>query len=288
MKVLLALDYSQSSLEAFESLFTICDPGPAAVHVLHVIDRSSQSDIGKQVEIQYAKRFIAASVKKLSNRFPNCQITGEQVIGPASKMILERATKTDCELIVMGAHLQTGISDLLLGSVSRKVLTHAHCGVRIVRPAEKSEPKDSYNVLIATNDSEESDYALERILATGWPRNTIFKFVTALRVMDTAEHAEEQKKLMESWLKCCVVRLNVNLRPEMVTSDILVGDPKQAIIEEATNWPADLIVLGARKRTDINKIIRGSVSEFIATKAPCSVEVLPLPGREVRFVQGGE
>lgn len=37
------------------------------------------------------------------------------------------------DLIVMGSHGRTGLSKLLLGSVSSHVVTHAHCSVLVVK-----------------------------------------------------------------------------------------------------------------------------------------------------------
>jgi len=47
--------------------------------------------------------------------------------------ILEQATKSNVDLIVMGTRGLTGFKELLIGSVSSGVLHHAHCPVLIVR-----------------------------------------------------------------------------------------------------------------------------------------------------------
>lgn len=46
--------------------------------------------------------------------------------------ILEEATKSNIDLIVMGTRGLTGFKELLIGSVSSGVLHHAHCSVLIV------------------------------------------------------------------------------------------------------------------------------------------------------------
>ncbi len=47
--------------------------------------------------------------------------------------ILEQATKSNVDLIVMGTRGLTGFKKLLIGSVSSGVVNHAHCSVLIVR-----------------------------------------------------------------------------------------------------------------------------------------------------------
>jgi len=47
--------------------------------------------------------------------------------------ILEQATKSNIDLIVMGTRGLTGFKKLLVGSASSGVVNHAHCSVLIVR-----------------------------------------------------------------------------------------------------------------------------------------------------------
>ena len=47
--------------------------------------------------------------------------------------ILETAKKLECDLIVMGSHGRSGLSALLLGSVTSKVLTHGLLPVLVCR-----------------------------------------------------------------------------------------------------------------------------------------------------------
>ena len=55
---------------------------------------------------------------------------------------------------------------------------------------------------------------------------------------------------------------------------VLLKSPREAILEEATAWGADLIVLGSHGRRGIDRFLMGSTAESVATHAKCSVEVL--------------
>jgi nucleotide-binding universal stress UspA family protein len=54
---------------------------------------------------------------------------------------------------------------------------------------------------------------------------------------------------------------------------IKVGDPTLRIIETASEWKADLIVLGSHGQRGLRNFLLGSVSESVARDAKCSVEI---------------
>ena len=54
--------------------------------------------------------------------------------------IIDTAKAQKCDLIVMGSHGRGGIGQLLLGSVTHKVLIHCHIPVLVHRPGEKKRP----------------------------------------------------------------------------------------------------------------------------------------------------
>lgn len=58
---------------------------------------------------------------------------------------------------------------------------------------------------------------------------------------------------------------------------LLVGDPATAIVEEADNENADLIVIGTHGRTGLTRLLMGSVAEAIVRRAKCPVLVVKHP-----------
>lgn len=55
------------------------------------------------------------------------------------------------------------------------------------------------------------------------------------------------------------------------------GDPKAWIIDHATEWKADLIVVGSHGLRGLNRFLMGSVSDAVVRHADCSVEVVRIP-----------
>ena len=61
-----------------------------------------------------------------------------------------------------------------------------------------------------------------------------------------------------------------------ITTKVITGSPDQAIVEEATAWGADLIVVGSHGRGFWGRLL-GSVSDGVVHHAPCSVLVVRKP-----------
>ena len=53
------------------------------------------------------------------------------------------------------------------------------------------------------------------------------------------------------------------------------GDPAESILEASASEGADVIVLGSRRRTDLRRLLLGSVSSEVSRRAACKVIVVP-------------
>ncbi len=61
---------------------------------------------------------------------------------------------------------------------------------------------------------------------------------------------------------------------------VVHGDARAAILDQAKNWKADLIVVGSHGLKGLNRLLMGSVSEAIVRHAECSVQVVRLHAAE--------
>ena len=58
-----------------------------------------------------------------------------------------------------------------------------------------------------------------------------------------------------------------------VTTNVVEGNPKDAILEESRQWGADLIVVGSHGYGRLKRMVLGSVAGAVVANAPCSVHV---------------
>jgi nucleotide-binding universal stress UspA family protein len=90
-----------------------------------------------------------------------------------------------------------------------------------------------------------------------------------------APELEDQKKPAHE----LVERLAKELRSTgfKVDAAVEVGDIRERIIDSAAEWGADLIVVGSHGQRGIRRFLLGSVAEFVARHAKCSVEIVRTP-----------
>jgi len=65
-----------------------------------------------------------------------------------------------------------------------------------------------------------------------------------------------------------------------------MGDPKETILNHASDWNADLIILGSHGLKGLGKFLMGSVSEAVARHAGCSVQIVRIRGTEKQSKTG--
>jgi len=63
-----------------------------------------------------------------------------------------------------------------------------------------------------------------------------------------------------------------------VTTTVVDGSPKEAILEAAETYGVDLIVVGSQGHNALSRFLLGSVSHFVSLYAHCSVMIVRKPG----------
>ena len=79
-----------------------------------------------------ATRHVAAVAEACATAGVPCEALTVEGLHPW-EAIIEHAQRTGCDLIVMASHGRGGVSALLLGSETQKVLTHTKIPVLVVR-----------------------------------------------------------------------------------------------------------------------------------------------------------
>ncbi len=137
-RILVAFDGSDKSYEAFDFALDMAEAGkPAAqIFVVSVVQPPESiylvqtDDIITGAIAQY-KELQKALEEKAKAR--NLYVKTDVLVGHPADQIVKRAKETLCDMVVVGHKGKSMIEGWLLGSVSRRVASYAHCTVTIVK-----------------------------------------------------------------------------------------------------------------------------------------------------------
>jgi nucleotide-binding universal stress UspA family protein len=139
-RILLATDDSPDAREALRCARDLALRDGARVFVVHAFE-PVPSYLGDPWRDRVTARHVAAGQEVAESATKVLQEAGVDVVaevleGPPAGAILNVAQVRECDLIVMGSRGHGALASLLLGSVSHRVLAHAHLPVLIVKARE--------------------------------------------------------------------------------------------------------------------------------------------------------
>ncbi len=148
MKILIANDGSEfgeaavdfcaglvGSREANEfRIVTVVEPA-ASIELETIIESVDELASSDSPAVLAARKIAETSAERLRGHLGggNQTISGEALVGPAARTIVEEATKWNADLIVLGSHGRGFWKRAWSGSVADRVAHHAQCSVLVVK-----------------------------------------------------------------------------------------------------------------------------------------------------------
>jgi nucleotide-binding universal stress UspA family protein len=145
-------------------------------------------------------------------------------------------------------------------------------------------------ILFATDGSAGSEAALAELVRRPWPKGSRVLVTRVDPPLDASPFGGEARSVFDDLvqrqreeaarhLRLSADALRAATTGLTVTSCLLSGRPVDEIVRKAEEWQADLIMIGSQGRSAIGRLLLGSVSHGVVTRAPCSVEVVREPAR---------
>jgi nucleotide-binding universal stress UspA family protein len=145
-KILVPMDFSTPSLEAFQFALDLANKSGGSITVLNVINLPT-SVYGPSIDMPVylydlemlndlklsAKRRFDQVVKKYSKGFKRIKFVLEQ--GYTFPVIREHVANKKFDLVVMGTHGATGLREFFIGSNAEKVVRFSKAPVLVIRKA---------------------------------------------------------------------------------------------------------------------------------------------------------
>ena len=150
-------------------------------------------------------------------------------------------------------------------------------------------------ILLAVDGSTFGDKAAAEVARRPWPADTQVRVLSVVEVpmplaaepymlsdqfYVEAEAALRRRAADAAGRAAEVLQRSLEAQGVRVTAEVIAGSASRVIVEEAEKWGADLIVLGSHGRGFWGRLLLGSVSQAVASHAPCSVEIVRRRGAE--------
>ncbi|HKO30816.1 MAG TPA: universal stress protein [Nitrospiraceae bacterium] len=197
-----------------------------------------------------------------------------EVQHPAS-FILDSAVTVKADLIAMGTHDHSRVTEVFIGSVSHRVLLHATVPTLIV----KGKARPIARILLAVEGHEDATHLQTWLMSHPFKNPvvvTILSVVPPLHLVDPHIRvkleglSEQNMRHAEQVVDDTAQALT---GPHFaVSSDVRVGDPVSTVCEVGQSH--DLIVVSSHGRKGLSRFLLGSVSHGIVHRAGCSVLVI--------------
>lgn len=145
-------------------------------------------------------------------------------------------------------------------------------------------------ILLAVDGSPHSDAAVHEVIGRPCPQGSEVRIVSVAEVSHVlapvpdggaelyAEGLRVARDQAREAAAAAVSRLRDSVGDSLVITFVTpTGAAARAILDEAEEWGADLIVLGSHGRGFWGRVLLGSVSQAVAAHARCSVEIVRRP-----------
>jgi nucleotide-binding universal stress UspA family protein len=150
-------------------------------------------------------------------------------------------------------------------------------------------------VLVAVDGSDESLKTIRFVAGHPWPQGSLIRVLaiadkvhpSVAELITSGGSVEEAQRGLDEHCTDVADSCATTLRKAGLTAEsmALEGNPTSVIVEEATRWQADLIVVGSHCRPRISRLLLGDVALAVATNARCSVLIIRETGTATR--EGG-
>ncbi len=141
MKLLVAIDGSENALRAARFAASLLeqsrDPGSITLISVHddVALRNARRFIGKQIVDDYLRDLSEQDLSGARQMLDEANIAHDHIIrvGAVANQIAKAADPEQFTMVVLGSKGRTGLRDLLIGSVARRVSEISHIPVLLVK-----------------------------------------------------------------------------------------------------------------------------------------------------------
>jgi nucleotide-binding universal stress UspA family protein len=238
--ILVATDFSSASKTALLYAMSIARRHTAKLLVVHVSSSQSEGNL---------RDAWRAGQREIMDHFMARRLVGVQhemlvKSGEVSAVLSHLSAEYGIDLVVVGTRGRTGVWKLILGSVAERIFRQASCPVLTVGPSISGQDPEvaPQRILVPTGFAPQSLYAVKYAL---WLAQELRSSLALLHVVTDRPGTQDQERIRSERM----ARLRALIPPgehlpSPPESVVEFGEVTEKILETATRWDPNLIVLG--------------------------------------------
>lgn len=283
MKIIVAIDGSPCATLALQSLAHFAPPEACTlVHALALPDLSyplitpdvrqeAQQDITTHLRKE-GEDLLNQAERQVPSDFSHIERIHQ--IGHPVDVILDTARSSHADLILLGARGLGPVKELILGSVSHRIILHAPCPTMVVKAPIRQirkillpiEGEEDANIAIRFLGLKPFREAVEIQAFSVWPQPQLPWPTTVGQSKVLEAQALEEAQTKMDHVAERLQNLNYSCQ-----SQVGLGNPAIAILEQAKAYQPDLIIMGTHGRGGLSRFLMGSVSHSLHHQTLCPI-----------------
>lgn len=306
-RILVPTDFSTCAEQAYDYALALAAEYGATVQLLHVVtvygpemygaveDAPDDALLRERIEEEGERQLSEWAERGEGRGVAVEKATRRRLSVP--RAILEAVEASGSDLIVLGTHGRGRLGRFFLGSVAQRVLRRAPVPVLTVRePGEgeseaRATPRAIERVLVPTDFSEPAARAV-RVACLIADRHGAaldllhvvkpipFPASVSLGAGSFYDYLPDLSAAVEQELTR--IAEDAGCSPDRAAQHVEEGRPARVIVEAATSFGTDLIVMASRGQSRLERLFLGSVTERVIRRAACPVLTVRAPKRAQR------
>jgi nucleotide-binding universal stress UspA family protein len=276
-RILFPTDGGDGANATLDHVLDLAADHGATVHVLNVADTTHDSvtrvgrDVVDVLEHE-GEDVVEAAADRAAER--GVETVTSVLQGGVAETVVAYAADNEIDLIAMPTQGRTGLDRLLLGSTTERVVRQSAVPVLGLRPDREPAPYPYRNVLVPTDGSERAGRALDQAVALAARSGATLHLLSVVDVGNVGVEAYSGTDPLVSAAEETVAEAAAVAEAAGVETveHVEVGSSAaRGIRSYLEDSDVDLVVMGTRGRTGVERYLIGSVAERTVRTSPVPV-----------------
>jgi len=294
--ILVPLDGSHLAESALPVAVALSTAFGSTVTLIHIIEHNAPQEIHGERHLRQQKEAYDYLDQVAQQNFPaNIKVIRHvhtDEVKDVARSIVEHSGELSPDLIVMCSHGESGLRDIVVGSIAQQVINRGKTPILLVQPDEDrfAQTISFRRLMVALDGDPEHEKALPLAKGLAKSLNANLDLVMVVYTLGTlpSERAATSRLLpvatsvmldmTETSAQDYLQGMAASFETEgiNVSWEVRRGDPAANIIDSAERSSADLIVLATHGKSGIGAFWAGSVAPKVVTQTRIPLLLVPV------------